>query len=297
MSLGHIIYSPADIEAELFNTSINNFKSLKHLELYNIKFKNTFIFKLTDIDTLILLGIENICFDKCINVKKLKIGDCKTMQQTFLTKLPKIEYLVNDDMHLGFVMYSWQDSEIATSFDFSSFNNLKNMKIYHSSQFLLIKNTLLEEVSLITENLYDKDLSVEIEQKIIEKLISIKTLKKIVLKLDQIDDSIISEINDENTSVAFIEIHNFRKNCILENFQKKFHGLSKLIIRNGGPNVNGNDNLKVLEIKENKQLKTDKIIFTGGVRGEIKIYINSFETLKNAFFTSICIILLILEIF
>jgi len=130
-------------------------------------------------------------------------------------EIAKIEYLVNDDMHLGLAMFkSWQDSEIATSFDFTSFNNLKNMKIYYSSQFLLIKNTLLEEVRLITENLYDKDLSVEIEQKIIEKLISIKTLKKIILKLDQIDDSIISEINDENTSVAFIEIHNFRKNCI-----------------------------------------------------------------------------------
>jgi len=45
LSLGHKLYSPPDIEAELFNTCINNFKSLKHLELYNIKFKNTFIFK------------------------------------------------------------------------------------------------------------------------------------------------------------------------------------------------------------------------------------------------------------
>ena len=58
------------------------------------------------------------------------------------------------------------------------------------------------------------------------------------------------------------------KFIILENFQKNFLGLSKLIIRNG---ANDNDDLKVLEIKENKQLKTDKIIFTGNARVEIKI--------------------------
>ena len=76
--------------------------------------------------------------------KKIKISDCKTMKQTFLTKLPKIEYLVNYDLHLLelVMLKSWQDSEIATSFDFSSFNNLKYMKIYHSSQFLLIKDAL-----------------------------------------------------------------------------------------------------------------------------------------------------------
>ena len=125
MSLGHLYFSPADVEAELFNHSLNNFKSLKHLELYNINFKNTFIFKVADIETLILIGIDNICFNKYINIKKLKISDCKTIKQTFLTKLPKIEYLENEDMHLGINTKKWHDSEISTSFDFSSFNNLK----------------------------------------------------------------------------------------------------------------------------------------------------------------------------
>lgn len=156
------------------------------------------------------------------------------------------------------------------------------MKIYHSTQFLLIKNTLLEEISLISELIYEKNISFETEQKIIEKLVSIKTLNKIILRLEHIDDRMISKIKDENTSVTCIEIHNFRKDCNLENFQNKFVGLSKLIIRNKSEGKE--EGLKVLEIKENKKLKTDKIIFTGEVRGEIKIYINSFETLKKFIF-------------
>ena len=66
----------------------------------------------------------------------------------------------------------------------------------------------------------------------LEKLISLKTLKDITFSLKNIEDNEILQINGENNSVINLKLYIFKENFEIYNLQKKFPNLINLSISN-----------------------------------------------------------------
>ena len=113
---------------------------------------------------------------------------------------------------------------------------------------------VLEKVGLYS--LKEND-SIECEKKVLQKLISLKNLKEFSINLDNISDNDISTINDENYSVTRMDVYwlNNNEDCILYNLQNKFKNLTKLVLNQNIYSIKN----KILEIKENKNCKVNKI--------------------------------------
>ena len=96
----------------------------------------------------------------------------------------------------------------------------------------------------------EKDINKFIQ--IIEKIISIKTLKKIDFELLKSEKDYIIDINGENNSVTDLKIdwNESESDCILYNIQKKFPNLSSIIINTVG--YSNNFESPTLEINEDE---------------------------------------------
>ena len=155
--------------------------------------------------------------------------------------------------------------------DFSSLKKLKELKC-SICDFLLLKNPLLEKIKLYSNKYISKEI------KMIEKILSIKTLKNIKFDLYKYDINEISKIQDENTSVlnVIINCRDQNKDLYLFNLQQKLPNLSNLCIFGHKPY--SHDGIK-LEITENPKCKTN-IISLRRINRNIKLYIQSYESLK-----------------
>ena len=96
-----------------------------------------------------------------------------------------------------------------TSIDFTSLCNLKIMKV-EAEDFLKLKNNILESLTLVS-NFVDPIK----EKKIMEKIISMKSLKEVIISLKKINNDNINEIQGKNPSVEKLEIYWDKKNQIL----------------------------------------------------------------------------------
>ena len=125
-------------------------------------------------------------------------------------------------------------------------------------------------------NIYGDNIPEEDEKILLEKLLWIKSLNKIIIKMSQLDDKKISEIEWENYSVKELNIDWLNKEeCILYNLQNKFTILTNLTIFSY-KFVNCKT---TLEIKEN--INSKDINFSLGGFGNIKFYCHSYEHLEN----------------
>ena len=120
------------------------------------------------------------------------------------------------------------DLEYSKIFDFSKIKKIKILTIEAFDFIHLNNGILLEKVTIYSSREIEK----EIEKKMIEKLISIKTLKDITFSLKIIEDNEILQIKDENNSVTNLKLYIFKKDCEIYNLQKKFPNLINLSISN-----------------------------------------------------------------
>ena len=181
------------IDAEIVE-SLNKFELIKHLSLHGFHFKQTFYLKLNQLKSLYLWKCRNITFDEnsCSNLEKMNLNYSQIVQSKSLLNFNKLKEL--------------KGSQI-----FSDIINFKSLEVLQkfvgeAYDFIQLENTLLEEITLSSEKKYSQ----EIEQKMINKINPMKTLKKVEIPLLYLylEKQRLKEYND---SVKELTI-NFRNN-------------------------------------------------------------------------------------
>lgn len=162
--------------------NINNFKSLRYLYIGFFHFEKTFLLKLKTLKLLLLEQCNNISLseDCYSNIKRLMLlyttlnSDSKS-----LYKLPQLEY--------------GEFYEDAYSFEYNSiidFKSLASLKYYKGvdKDFIQLESLSLEDITIFA-NMLTKDFEI----KIIEKVLSLKKLKKLRFILNKINERDISK--------------------------------------------------------------------------------------------------------
>ena len=265
--------SDLKIESDVFE-NINNFKSLEHLQLMNIIFKKTFILKLNTLKSLSLINCRNISLSKenSSNLKKFEMSDsyiAPSPTQNALISFPALEELILDNFYPVFEKYK-------SIIDFNSIKKIKKLSA-NISDFNNLDLECLEKVRIVTSR---KELSMEKEKKMLEKIISIKVLEEIDIPLSNLDDKELSKIKDDNNSIKKVTInwYNEIEECILDNLYTIFPNLSSLNIQlsNGLNNCYYN-----LDIQENPNCKINDFCINGNGKTDINFDIKSLECLTK----------------
>ena len=257
--------------------NINNFKLLRYLELEYFLFSDQ-IFELK-LDSLKVFKIVNcrgitISDNSCFNLKELYIIKSDISYINSPLKFPNLEkcifylYLKDDNIKTS---YNYM-ARLNASIDFSSFYNLKVLNV-EADDFLNLKNNTLESLTVVSN---DIDNTKEKEKRIIEKIISMKSLKEVILSIKLLDDNDISKIPGENSSVEKLDIYWDKTipDCMIINLQKKFPNVNNFSLTNSPKNLYDTN----LQIEENKNCKINKLALYGG-HSNIKLYCLSFENL------------------
>ena len=251
--------------------NLNSCTSLETLSLKSFKFKTTFIFNLKNLDKLILKNCENFTFeeDSCLNLRALYISDCIVENPTSLLKMPELEECRLLPNLIGV------KQTFSSIIDFKSLKNVKGITA-EIGDFIN-----MEETSLTNVNLYSYENSYEYEKTMLEKLISTSTLKEISIELKEIDDYVISEFQGKNVSVTNIDIKwlNEKKDCIIDNLQKKFLNLNTINIITSYKRCQS-----TLDIRENPECKVVNFSLKIGGKKNIILYCQSFENLVSVDF-------------
>ena len=257
--------------------NINNFKSLSHLELeYFLFSEKIFELKLNSIKVFKIIHCEGITISDncCLNLKELHIIKSDLSYINSPLKFPNLErcifylYLKDDNIKTS---YNYM-ARLNTSIDFSSLNNLKVLNA-EADDFLKLKNNKLESLTVVSN---DKDNSKEKEKRIIEKIISMKSLKEVIISIKLLDDNDISKIPGQNSSVEKLDIYwdKIIPDCMIINLQKKFPNVNTFSLTNSPKNLFDTH----LQIEENINCKINKLALYGG-HSNIKLYCLSFDNL------------------
>jgi hypothetical protein len=152
--------------------SLNKFELIKHLKLDGFKFKQKFYLKLKQLKSLKLRSCTNITFDEnsCSNLEKMILEYSQIVQSESLLNF----YILNE----------LEGSQIFS--DIINFKSLEKLQKFKGEayDFIHLENTLLEEITLSSSQKYSQ----EIEQKMINKIISMKTLKTVYIPLLHLHD-------------------------------------------------------------------------------------------------------------
>ena len=255
--------------------NINSFYSLDVLELKGFKFKTTFVLKLKNLKKLVLKNCENLKFEEnsCLNLKILYLLDCIILYPKTLLKFPELEECVlqnaminNKQKYIGII-------------DFSSMEKIKHLTA-ETGDFINIKNTNLEGVTLYSYNVSGED-----EKTMLEKILSIKTLKDVNIEIKEIGENEILTIRGENTSVVNLNIKwtNNVHDCILNNLQDKFPFASNISLFTPYKRKD-----TFLEIQENPKCKINKFSLKIGGNRNIIFNCQSFQNLISVDFCVSC---------
>ena len=254
--------------------NINYFKSLKHLELEYFFFNDIFELKLNNLKVFKIFKCKGITFTDscCFNLKELYIikSDIGYQNNTLL-KFPNLEkckfYLYLKDNNIGNDIQRYN-----STINFHSFNNLKVLNS-EADDFLSLKNSSLENISVLSNDIGN---SKEKEKKILEKIISMKSLKEVALSLKLLNDNDISMIQGENTFIEKFTIYWDKKisDCRIINLQKKFPNVNNFALITSPWNL-FNPNLNI-EKKLNCKIK--ELTLYGGF-SDITIYCQPLENL------------------
>lgn len=156
------------------------------------------------------------------------------------------------------------------------FKSMINLKVFEGEvvDFLKLENPLLETVYL--KNYESR--TYETEKLMIEKILSIKTLKKVKFKLYVLTPDIMSRIQIQNNSIKELQIiwKNINLNFQIFHLQEKLKNCSKLAL-----SCSGSKRIAKLDIKENINIKINELIINNPISGNISFYIQSYESLKN----------------
>ena len=145
-----------------------------------------------------------------------------------------------------------------------------------ANDFLSIKTpNNLEKINIYTN---EKSFSLEKEEEVLKKLLSIEKLKKIMFEIIYLDNNKIKDIPGENPSVTQLDIYWYNKNsdCILFNLQNKFPNISYFHIHSF---IEPEDETQ-LEVIKNPNYKINELIFSGEL-SNIKFYCQPYEQFKG----------------
>ena len=176
--------------------------------------------------------------------------------------------------------------------DFSSLKKIKVLKADVNDFLLLENNNILNSIELQSEI----NISKQSEIKLVEKLLSIKSLKNINFELREIDIDDILNIPGINSSIQKINIGFKKGNKYLyfNKIQNKFPNVSELSIYIYDFTIK---NEITLEINQNTNCKVNKLFLSGRGEKEIKIDIQSFEKLERVYIRLFCDIINLKEAF
>ena len=255
--------------------NLNNFKSLIHLELeyflfkepkFELKSNGVEVFKIRKCSGIIIS--ENVCS----NLKELFIYKSNISYIYSPLKFPNLEkfqtYYYLDDNNVKYC-YSLMKTYNA-SIDFISLSNLKILKV-EADDFLKLKNNTLESLTIVSNGVDEIK-----EKNIMEKIISMKSLKEVSISLKAINNDNINDIQGENPSIEKLKIYWDKKTSDYNiiNLQKMFPNVKTLSLTSL-PEKNISDTN--LRIEENKNCKIISLSLYG--YSDIKLYFSSFENL------------------
>ena len=260
-----LIDAKLNIKSDIFET-INNFKFLNYLKIKNIKFDNVFTVKLNFLN---YESCENISISQeCANnIKSLTLFDNNINSENKL-KFPEIETFKSQI----FTDYLLLNETI----DLNSMIKLKCLFIDYDISFLQLNNYNKLQIEKLTLFSISRDVKYII--KALKKVFELKKLKKFCFGVIDIYNEELSNLIGQNDSIEkleFIGILDRIENRMLYNYQSKFPNAKILKLRCEGHRKKEGS----LEIKENKNLKIDKIKITA--KGNNGIYIQSYETLTD----------------
>ena len=164
------------IDNDVFN-SLNDLKSLEHIELDYIQFYKPF--------KIILLNLQTIRFNNC---KNIYFNENSTKN---------IKYLELDETDIKFgIKYKFDNLEVLNinksniDIDFISLTKIKSLK---SSKIEIIENIINYSSLDKYSNLNISQFSLKEEQKLIELILMNKTLKEIEIELNEISNKELSK--------------------------------------------------------------------------------------------------------
>ena len=237
------------------------FTNLKYLHLESLQFEGQCSFNFFNLEELSLYYVSNIIIkeNSCLNLKKIDMNGCSNIESenNECIKLPKLQIL------------NYKNQKINNLIDFVNLNNLKKFSGY-DCDFILLQNSSLDIVDL---NSYDSTIetinvmNLEIEVKIMEKLLSMKSLNKISLGISYLNNNLVSEINGLNTRVWELNIFwQNKQDCTLYELQNKFPNLLKISVKTPSLSVfsvlDVEDKTRELEIKENLNCKINEVVLS-----------------------------------
>ena len=249
---------------ETYLEKINEFQILNELHLIGFIFKNVFILKLPNLQILYISKCNNITLseDSTLNLKSLYFEWFIFVKQDFLFKFPQLEQC------------DFGSEEIYGIVDLSSFIKLKTINNIFASDFLYLESNTLEKAIIlknsISKQVYD-------EEKIIKKILSLKTLKNVTYEIDSFPKD-IQEIRDRNYNITNIHINLVGKiDCILYDFQKLFPNLTELNLDfQSSKEKQGSGKIEIIETNN---CKINKFSLYAGYHNNIQFHIGKFENL------------------
>ena len=262
--------SKSDINESVLEI-INELISLKYLKLSGIKFKKSFVLKLSHLKTISINKCNNIIFEKNI------FSELNTLELKFNSNIVSKSLLNCPEIKECFFEEEYGERDYNSIINFSSLVKLEKFTGYWKD-FLLLEDNSLKEIKLRSyfKNNYGEKFFVmptkEQEQKLLEKICSIKSLK--IINFCEIDGYSLPEIKMDNKSVSKITI---RTNNNLNHFQKIFPNLSDVAIRIS----NTCENNSKLAIKEIIKSKISKFSLSFSYSGFPIFNSNSNEIFNN----------------
>ena len=269
------------INPKLF-IKINNFNNLENLSLIGFNFEETFIIKLPNLKILTINKCESITMNEntCLNLKKLYIYDSNIYyfgNMNSKLNLANVEECELIDRKSEICHYS-------TLIDFQSFTNLKSLKVEDSDFSNLNNNIPLENITVYAHSFSKRSMNPKLDVSdilLVKKIISMKSLKKVNIKLNIINMEKIINIKEKNNSVTKLKIYlyDYYIGEFMIYFQKKFPNLLKLTLLTDSSCYN-RDKENILEIIENKNYYINEIKLRVG-NSNIKLLCGPYENLKK----------------
>ena len=264
---------------------INNLKALQNLYINGYNFENTFVLRLFNLQKLKLDEVKNFEFDEsnAFYLKDLIILSSEKSKSNSKINFPELKTL-------KFANESYKNSFLSI-FDFKNIKFLKELIIDNDS-FININDDDLSSLNALEEVIILSNGQNGAEA--IKKLLLIKNLKTTNVFLD-IDDEILKDIQGENLSLETFVIQEGRIVCELTKVQKLFPNIKKIIIHSNKTMYDtsgywcltcimehrGKSIPSIIEIKENKDCKTDKIHLLGEGCKYIGFNLTSYENVKE----------------
>ena len=208
----------------------------------NANLNRIFILKLTDLKKLNISNCKNIAFDENIiyKIENLTINKSKIIYPKSLLIFPELKYRIT----LSF------DSEFFEIISFLDLKNAKKLETIDSGVFYI-----------------------DIEKECLEKIFDLNNLKSVNISYSNLNDEEIEKIKKYNLSVKTLSISEVDK-VLLTNLIKKFPNSNEIYYCPYNKTA-----AHILEIKEDKNSKIDKITLTYIPDGIL--YCHSFESLKS----------------